>query len=70
MPLINGLAETYGHQVKVMTMDFDANRQLSKRFGLQGIPAVMFFKDGDLQETLTGVKSYQDYDATLTRLLG
>jgi len=69
MPLINRLAETYGHQVKVMTMDFDANRQISKRFGLQGIPAVMFFKDGDLQETLTGVKSYQDYEVTLTCLL-
>ena len=68
-PLIDQLAETYGDRVKVMKMDFDANQQIPKRFGLEGMPAVMFFKDGELRETLTGVKPYQDYSATVTRFL-
>ena len=68
-PLIDQLAETYREQVNVMKIDFDANKQVPKRFGLKGMPAVMFFKDGELMETLTGVKPYQVYNAALTRFL-
>lgn len=68
-PLIDQLADAYKDRVNVMKIDFDANKQLPKRFGLKGMPAVMFFKDGELQETLTGVKPYQAYTTTLTRFL-
>ena len=68
-PLIDQLAETYRERVNVMKIDFDANKQVPKRFGLKGMPAVMFFKDGELMETLTGVKPYQAYSAALTRCL-
>ncbi|MBT9317432.1 nucleoside monophosphate kinase [Leptothoe spongobia] len=68
-PLIDQLAETYKERVNVRKIDFDANKQVPKRFGLKGMPAVMFFKDGELMETLTGVKPYQVYNAALTRFL-
>jgi thioredoxin len=68
-PLIDQLAEAFCDRVNVMKIDFDNNRQLSKRFGLKGMPAVMFFKDGQLQETLTGVKPYQTYSSALSRFL-
>ncbi len=68
-PSINKLAEAYGDSVTVMKIDFDVNRQITKRFELKGIPAVMFFKNGERLETLTGVKSYQEYSAAVTRLL-
>ena len=68
-PSINKLAETYGESVTVRKIDFDTNRQITKRFELKGIPAVMFFKQGERLETLTGVKSYQEYNAAVTRLL-
>ena len=50
-------------------IDFDVNRQITKRFGLQGIPAVMFFQQGELLETLTGVKAYSEYEREIERLL-
>ncbi|MEL6224726.1 MAG: nucleoside monophosphate kinase [Cyanobacteria bacterium J06627_8] len=68
-PLIDQLADTYGDRVNVMKIDFDENRQISKRFGLKGMPTVMFFKDGELMEILTGVKTYQTYNTVLTRFL-
>lgn len=68
-PLIDKLADAYRDRVNVMKIDFDANQQIPKRFGLKGMPAVMFFKDGELQEILTGVQSYQTYSATVTRFL-
>ncbi|MEM6517909.1 MAG: nucleoside monophosphate kinase [Cyanobacteria bacterium P01_C01_bin.70] len=69
MSSIDRLAEEYRDRVNVTKIDFDANRQISKRFGLQGIPAVMFFRDGQLLETLTGVKSYTEYSAATINLL-
>ncbi len=73
-PMIDRLAEEFGEASKkqraaVVKLDFDNNRQVAKRFGLKGMPSVMFFKDGERVETLTGVKSYQDYCNVVTRLL-
>lgn len=68
-PLIDQLADAYGDRANVMKIDYDANQQIPKRFGLKGMPAVMFFKDGELVETLTGVKPYQAYSAAVTRCL-
>ena len=68
-PLIDKLATTYGDRVNILKIDFDANQQITERFGLKGMPAVMFFKNGELKETLTGVKPYQDYNAAVNRVL-
>jgi thioredoxin len=68
-PLIDQLADAYKDRVNVRKIDFDSNKQVPKRFGLKGMPAVMFFKGGELVETLTGVKPYQAYSAALTRFL-
>ena len=68
-PLVDRLAETYREQATVVKLDFDNNRQVAKRFGLKGMPSVMFFKQGELQETLTGMKPYSIYDKTLSDLL-
>ncbi|MGF1523166.1 MAG: nucleoside monophosphate kinase [Leptolyngbyaceae cyanobacterium] len=68
-PLMDQLANAYRDRVNVMKIDFDANKQIPKRFGLKGMPAVMIFKDGELLETLTGVKPYKVYSAAVTRFL-
>lgn len=65
-PLIDRLAEDYSDRATVVKLDFDNNRQVAQRFGLKGMPSVMFFKGGELIETLTGVKSYEVYSTTLT----
>lgn len=68
-PLMDQLADDYRDRAKVFKLDLDANRPLSKRFGIRSIPAVMFFKDGELKETLVGVKPYEDFSNTLETLL-
>ncbi|MEL6471049.1 MAG: thioredoxin family protein [Cyanobacteria bacterium J06623_4] len=67
-PLIDRLADEYGERVSVVKLDFDSNKQVSKRFGLRGMPSVMFFKAGELSRTLTGVKPYKAYSETLMEL--
>jgi thioredoxin 1 len=68
-PLIDKLADDYEDRAKIFKLDIDANKPIAKRFGLRSIPAVMFFNQGELVETLVGVKTYEEFSEALTRLL-
>ena len=68
-PLMDQLAEEYSDRVKVFKLDLDANKSVAKRFGIRSIPAVMFFKQGELIETLVGVKPYEEFSSAVGRSL-
>lgn len=68
-PLIDQLAEEYGDRAKVMKLDIDTNKPIAKQFGLKSIPAVLFFKQSELVETIVGVKLYEEFSGTLERFL-
>lgn len=68
-PLMDKLAEDYSERAKVFKLDLDTNKAVAKRFGIKSIPAVMFFKQGELAETLVGAKPYEDFSAAVERHL-
>lgn len=68
-PLIDQLADEYGDRAKVFKLDLDANKEVAKRYGVRSIPAVIFFKQGDIAETLIGAKKYEEYTAVLSKYL-
>jgi thioredoxin 1 len=68
-PLIDKLADDYGERAKILKLDIDNNKPIAKRFGLRSIPAVMFFKQGELVETLVGVKPYEEFSGAVEKYL-
>jgi thioredoxin 1 len=68
-PLMDQLSEQYGDRAKVFKLDLDENRAVATRFSVKSIPAVMFFKQGELVETLVGVKPYEEFSSAVERLL-
>lgn len=68
-PLMDRLAEEYSDRAKVLKLDLDANKAAAKRFGIRSIPAVMFFRGGELMETLVGVKEYEEFSNQLEQYL-
>ncbi|HEY9703191.1 MAG TPA: thioredoxin [Allocoleopsis sp.] len=68
-PLMDQLAGDYNDRAKVFKLDLDTNKPIAKRFGINSIPAVMFFKNGELAETLIGVKPYEEFVNALERNL-
>jgi thioredoxin 1 len=68
-PFIDQLAANYSDRAKVMKLDIDNNKPIAKQFGLRSIPAVLFFKDNELQETMIGVKTYEEFSSTLEKYL-
>lgn len=68
-PLIDQLSEEYDGKAKVLKLDLDANKTVAKRFGIKSIPAVMLFKNGELMDTLIGVKPYSTFSDAVTSYL-
>lgn len=54
-PILDGFATEYAGEVKVVKVDVDANPDLARRYGIQGIPALIAFVDGKDVGEVVGV---------------
>lgn len=68
-PIIESLAEEYDGRVSFCKVNVDDEGQLAARFGIESIPTVMIFKDGEVVERAVGVRSRDEYCDMLDKLL-
>ncbi len=54
-PVVEKLAEAYGHQIRFARCNVDHNPKTPAKYGIKGIPTLMFFKGGKLVDKLTGL---------------
>jgi len=53
-PIIEELALEYEGKVKVGKLDVDENQQAAVKYGVRSIPTVLFFKGGEVKDTIIG----------------
>ncbi len=53
-PVIDQLADAVGDTAKVGKVEVDTNQALAAKYGVRSIPCLLFFKNGEVQETITG----------------
>ena len=53
-PVVKQLAGEWEGKVKVVKIDADENPNLVMKFGVMGIPTLLFMKDGEVKERVTG----------------
>lgn len=53
-PIVEELAEEYGPAVNFFKINVDDHQGVAARFGIQGIPTILFFKDGEVVDGQIG----------------
>lgn len=68
-PAIENLATKYDEAVKIGKLNVDDHAETALRFGITSIPAVLVFKDGQVIETLVGVRPQERYEQALEQVV-
>lgn len=64
-PVIAEIAESRAEQVKVAKVNVDEQPELAARFGIEGIPTVMLFRDGKAVKTAVGYCTKEQIESML-----
>ena len=69
-PTIDEIAEEYAGKIKVGKVNVDEAAALAGQFGIQSIPTVILFQNGEVVEQMVGAKRKPDYAAAIDARLG
>lgn len=67
-PVLERLAEKYDGQVKFYKVNAQENPQVPTNFGIAGVPTLLFFKDGELVETVVGLRDEKELSNVLDKV--
>lgn len=68
-PIVDELATQFDGRATIGKMDVDENPTVPSRFMVRGIPTLLLFKNGDLKETIVGLKSKEELAQYIERHL-
>ena len=56
-PTVEAIAGEYEEKIKVGKLNVDDNPNVATKYGIRGIPTLLFFKGGEVVQQMVGVKS-------------
>ena len=56
-PTVEAIAGEYEEKIKVGKLNVDDNPNTATKYGIRGIPTLLFFKGGEVVQQMVGVKS-------------
>lgn len=68
-PVVAEIATEFQGRAKVAKLDVDTAPALAQKYGIQSIPALLFFKDGKVIDQSVGVVSKRELQGKLDKLL-
>lgn len=68
-PAVDGVAQNYAGKLKVTKVNVDTNGATPMRYGIRGIPALLFFKDGKVADQIVGYVPQDVIEEKVKRLL-
>jgi thioredoxin 1 len=68
-PLVEDLAGTFGARVKFFKCNVDDNPVTPGKYGIKAIPTLIFFKDGDVVDQITGMVAKSRLQESINKIL-
>ena len=69
-PVIESLAKEYDGKINVGKVNVDINPNVSMNYGITSIPAILFFKNGQVVEQIVGAVPKDQITKAIDRHLG
>lgn len=69
-PILDKLAKEYEGKIKIAKVNTDQDQQWASKFGIQGIPTVILFKQGEEVGRMVGSRPETAYKEEFDRVLG
>ena len=69
-PTVDAVAAKYAGQIKVAKVNVDQNTATPSRYGIRGIPALLFFKDGKVADQIVGYVPQDVIEEKVQKVLG
>ena len=64
-PILDELAAEYDGRVKIGKVDIDQDQNLAAKYGIQAVPTLLIFKDGQVTDQIVGLKSKREFKMKL-----
>ena len=68
-PVLDEVAKEIGEKATIVKLNVDENGDIATKFGIRGIPTMIFFKGGKATKTLVGVQPKEEIKKTLEELV-
>ncbi len=68
-PTIDEIAVKFEGAALIAKISTDTNQTVPAQYGIQGVPTLLFFRDGKLVKKMVGVQSGDEIERTLTGLI-
>jgi thioredoxin 1 len=69
-PTVDALASEFDGRATVAKLNVDENPNIPGRYAVRGIPTLLLFKEGELAETIVGLRGKDDLAKMIERHLG
>ncbi len=67
-PILDDVAKELGEKAQIVKVNVDDNPELAQKYGIRGIPTMIFFKNGQAAKTLVGVQAKDEIKKSLEEL--
>jgi len=68
-PLLEDIAGEYAGRLKIAKLNIDENPATPPKYGIRGIPTLMLFKNGEVEDMKVGMLSKSQLQAFIDRIL-
>jgi thioredoxin 1 len=67
-PILDDVAKELGEKAQIVKVNVDDNPELAQKYGIRGIPTMIFFKNGQAAKTLVGVQAKDEIKKSLEEM--
>ncbi|MBN1930397.1 MAG: thioredoxin [Desulfobacterales bacterium] len=68
-PVIEELAGVFGDKIKIAKCNIDNNPSIPSKYGIKAIPTLIFFKEGNVVDQITGLVGKSKLEETIKKIV-